>query len=55
MDILRKNVPHLVPSEKKMKGWFDFDEEEMSVWEDVCGEGMLLGLLLPLVAVGGWC
>jgi hypothetical protein len=43
MDILLENVPHLVPSEKKVQGWFGLDGEELGLWEDVRGGGMLLG------------
>lgn len=43
MDVLLENVPHLVPSEEKVKGWFGLDEGEPDLWEDDGGRGMLLG------------
>jgi hypothetical protein len=33
----------LVPSEEKVQDWFGLGGEELSLWEDVCDGGMLLG------------
>jgi hypothetical protein len=43
MDVLLENVPGLVPSEAKVRDWFRLDGEELSLWKDVGGGGMLLG------------
>lgn len=57
MEVLLENMPHLVPCEEMLKGWFEPRDGEERLWEkmDGSGGGEFLGISWFLLIKRGLC
>lgn len=44
MDVLLENVPHLVPRKEMLEDWFKPDEQQLGLWKELYGGGLLIVL-----------